>query len=124
MIYKLKQLKWSLQRLIRGYGDDDLWGFSYFVTMKLRKPFKAFVRYQKKHGMGCPPELFDRKNENECHKWITILEKIELAFDLDYEDCIGSDKYFKKSIDQRLKDSKKIKEGFELFGKYYMSFWD
>lgn len=124
-MYKLKQLKWKLQRLVRGYGDDDLWCLSCLMTEKLRKPFKAFVKYQKKHGVGCPPELFDKKNEkNQCHKWITILEKIELAFDLDYEEVIGSDKYFNKTTEQQIEDSKTIKEGFELFGKYYQAFWD
>ena len=102
MIYKLKQLKWKLQHFIRGYGDDDLWCFSCLATEKLRKPFKAFVKYQKEYGTGCPPDLFDKKNKkNECHKWIAILEKIELAFDLDYEEVIGSNNFFNKTTERQ-----------------------
>ena len=122
-MYKLRQLKWKLQHLIRGYGDDDLWCFSCLATEKLRKPFKAFVQYQRKHGVGCPPELFDEKNEkNQCHKWLEILKKIERAFDLDYEEVIESDKYFEKTSKQQVEDIKAVKEGFELFGKYYQSY--
>lgn len=124
-MYKIRQIKWALQRLVRGYGDDDLWDFDSYVTLKMRKPFKAFVKYQKKYGVGCPAALFDEKNEiQQCQKWLDILDKIELAFDLHYSEITFSKEYENKTAKQNIKDAEKVQEGFELFGKHYQSLWD
>ncbi len=119
--FTLKELKWKLQRLFRGYADEDLWNFCDFAIWKIRKPFKAFVRQQEVGGAGCPEEFWD-KNTKDCNGWIEALKKMESAMDLMIEH--NSEKYFNKTQEQILEEEKKIKEGMDLFGKHFRSLWD
>lgn len=126
-----RETKYNLQRLFRGYGDDDLWGLYGFIIRKTRPALKAFVKYQREHGHGCPmgytvdEEGKDVRSAEEGEKlWLVDLEKMELAFDLEWEEEMGTDEYFKKTTEQHIGDNKKIQEGFELFGKYLRNLWD
>ena len=127
-VWKYKEwVKFPLQRLSRGYDDSDLWGVNTFITEKIRPALKAFVKNQKEYGAGCPADLFDNGKQaegKECHKWIETLEKIELAFDLMWEDDRCTDEWFKKTTEQHIEDQKKIEEGLMLFAKYYQGLWD
>lgn len=123
--YKIRKIKWFFQRIFRGYSDEDLWNLDWFILQKIRKPFKAFVKYQKENGHGCPIDLYDMGNhENESHKWTKVLEQIEEAIDLKYEDDSGADSWLDKTLEQQIKDDKKIDKGFRLFGKYFNGLWD
>ncbi len=126
-----REIWFWLQKRFRGYGDDDLWGLDWWMTKKIRKPFKHFVANQKKYGHGCPSQLtMDKEGKNTMtveegmKEWNRILAKIDKAFDIEYEENMWTDSYSKKTTGQRIEDSKKRQEGMELFGKYYGSFWD
>ena len=119
------KIKWPLQRLFRGYGDNDLWSLDSFIVEKITPALKAFVKYQKEHGHGCSMDLYDKENEgNECAKWLEVLSKIELSFDLMWAENVATDEWFKKGNEQHIEDSKKIQEGLDLFAKYFQSLWD
>lgn len=119
------KIYWPLQGLFRGYSDCDLWGLDSFIVRKTRPALKAFVKYQKERGHGCPGDLYDKDNEdNECHKWVEVLEKIELAFDLMWEDDQCTDEWFKKTSEQHIEDNKKIEEGLKLFAEHFQGLWD
>ncbi|MEK6878052.1 MAG: hypothetical protein AABY22_00510 [Nanoarchaeota archaeon] len=119
-----EEIKYFLQRVFRGYGDDDLWSLDWFIVKKVRKPLKAFINYQINNGHGCPADFFDKDiNGNECIRWIECLKKIERAFDLSYKEGYGG-KYYEKSVKQLREDGEDIQEGFELFGKYLQNLWD
>ena len=117
----IKEVKWKIQRLFRGYSDSDLWDLNSYIVERIRPAFKAFVKHAKKNGMGCPiEELFDKNKRNNCQKWIEVLQKIEKSFDLMHEE----ETKVSRTLKQQIKDGKSIQEGLELFGKHLQSLWD
>lgn len=112
----IKRLKYILQRILRGWSDEDMWEYDMFVVRKIRPSLKAFVMI-KKNGSGYPASL---KNMEE---WKDILTKIERAFDLYYEmEITGTKKH--KSFESKIKAYKETEEGFALFGKFLRGMWD
>ena len=123
-----KEVKYFFQRLVRGYDDTDLWYLDNFILRKIRKPFKAFLKYQKYKGHGCIPDLFDETNkENPCWRWIEILEQIDEAFDLMWDDYYNMEANYtdgKLDIKKCKVSDKKINRGLNLFAKYFRNLWD
>ena len=117
---KLRQIKWFFQRTFRGYDDCDLWNLDSFIVRKITPAFKAFVKHQKEHGSGCPGTLWDKENEDHCHKWIKALETMEESFEL----ILAEDDVFFEDIEEYFKNMRKIDKGLKLFGKYFRALWD
>jgi hypothetical protein len=125
------ETKWFFQRLLKGYDDMEIIDFYSFANKYLRKRFKAFATAVRTYREGCPTCFYEygddgnaKYNEEEAMKrWLEVLARIEMAFDLMHEEEIGSDRWLKKSNEQLLEDSKVIDEGLNLFGKYYRCFW-
>ena len=121
------EVKWAFQRMFRGYGDDDLWCLDSYIVRRIRPALKAFVKEQKEHGLGCPDVFFDNDKQaegKECHKWIAELEKMELAFDLLWEDDMATKDWFAKTSEQHIENHKKIEEGLASFAKNFHGLWD
>jgi len=124
------RIRMFFQKLIRDYTDEEMWNFHYWLTSTIRPHFKHFVKYIKEHGCGCPGQLCVDENgdnanvEEGVKKWHAILDKIEIAFDLMWEQDNGTDIWRKKTHEQMVEDDKKIQEGLSLFAKYYQNFWD
>lgn len=112
-----RNFQWVWQRITRGYSDSDLWDFDTYVTSRIRNAFKAFVRYQETQGMSTPEEF-----ESDPAAWLTILQKIEKAFDLHHFETNDPVGFYEMYTDDTA--SKQIDEGLALFGKYYQDFWD
>lgn len=122
------EIKYFFQRLFKGYDDTDEWSLYGGIVRRIRKPLKAFVKYNLEHGAGCPSDLYDheaeKKGEDACKAWREILGKIDLAFDLLVEDEYATDAWFKKTTEEHIEDNKKMQEGLEFFGKYFRTLWD
>jgi hypothetical protein len=130
-----------IMRLFRGYSSQDLWAINDFVVRKIRKPLKRFIKKAIKDGYGVPSKLISEEYGNcrtgihgmkvvnkeikgRSHKdlrkeWVTILKKIDKAFDLYYETEIKN-----PTLKYRERDQKEMDEGFLLFGKYLSNLWD
>jgi len=125
-----RNTKFFFQRIFRGYGDDDLWSLGSWILNKTRKPFKAFVKNQKEHGHKSYPvgllseKRIDIRKDDGYDRWINILEQIEEAIDLNWQEDNATDEWFAKTTEEHIKDNKKIAKGLELFGKYIRNFWD
>src|ERR1035437_4891831 len=111
------------QSITRGYRDEDLYSLDDFIMRKVRKPLKAFVRYQEQHGMGLPNDF-----TSNPAGWLETLAKMEYSFDeawkQEYEDHYATNKILKMPDEEQEAYYKKVSEGFELFGKYLRSLWD
>jgi len=95
-------LKYPLQRLFKGYCDEDLWGLDAYVVRRTLPALKAF---RKKKICGYPSDF---KNMKE---WLKTIDKMIYALE-----NLDSDYLPKKWKD--------VKEGLELLGKYLQSLWD
>jgi hypothetical protein len=112
-----RKIKWAFQRAIRGYSNKDVWSIDCFLCDIMPK----MLRQLAKNLNGCPTNLYDKKNEDdECHKWVKILEKMAEGFeagqkinDMDFD-----------NEQERKKLEKKFDKGMDLFKKYFFSLWD
>lgn len=118
LVYKIKGIKWFFQRGKKGYSDYDVWGFDSYLC----KVIIGGLEQLKNNHCGCPSDLFDAdKDDNECWKWVEVLDKIingfkaaERIIDYDYDIAAGEYDGLKKEFD----------EGMELFKKYFFGLWD
>jgi len=125
----LKEIKYGIQRIKRGYSDRDTWDFNSYLNSIIPKA----VRKIKDDGYGCPSDLYDSKNKDNFHKWKDVLEDIAQGFES--AEALDNMRYFKhtktdKGYLQEV-DNKKLKQltdkfdkGIKLFTKYYMGLWD
>lgn len=102
------KLKWYIkqkwQKLTRGYSDEELCNLDNTICKWLLPRLKAF----KEKTNGYPSTL------NSPKEWYDILEKIILALELYNSDLLDN---------QERARSEQIKEGFELFSKYFRNLW-
>lgn len=113
----IREIKWAFQRAIRGYSNKDVWSIDYFLCDIMPKMLRKLA----KDSFGCPTDLYDNKNkEDECHKWLKVLEKMAEGFeagqkinDMDFD-----------NEQERKKLEKKFDKGMDLFKKYFFSLWD
>jgi len=101
VFWNIKQ-KW--QKLTRGYSDEELWNLDSTICKWLLPRLKAFKEKTNGYPTTSPEE------------WDTILEKIILALELHNSDLPDNP-------EQARIEGEQIKEGFELFGKYFRNLW-
>ena len=132
-----KEVKWFIQRGKRGFSDCDVWNF-YDYHSKMVK--EALIKLRKdKHGYPANLSLETDKEDEGAERWNTILGKIINTFEqaekigsMDVIEYIPGDKtnwevFIKKHPEVHLQTKEEadaMKEGFELFIKYYFSLWD
>lgn len=125
VIARIKDLplifKNKFQRLTRGYSDLDVMLVGDFVFEKTYKPLKKFIKHYEEHGMALPLEF-----ATDPGTWLSILKKIEFAFDSEWSVQNEIENRFTKGMtDEKIKEhDKKVEEGFTLFGKYLLYLYD
>lgn len=95
----------TIQRVIRGFSDDELWNLDVTIAKFVLPRLKRF----RKNINGYPGDF---KDENE---WYDVLDKMIQAFDLIAE----SGYYLPNDKNYRI-----IEDGLDLFRKYYSCLWD
>lgn len=126
-----RNTKYFLQRLFRGYGDDDLWGITTLLVKKIRKPLKAFIENNIKNYTCVPGDFmkYDKhmkatvKHKDALREWNNVQKKMVKAFDLLYEEEF-TDKWCKKTTKQHIQDNEDTQEGLKLFGEYFQALWN
>lgn len=111
--------KYFLQRIFRGWSDDEAWDVYSHICRRFADPLKSL---QKNH-YGYPPCLTYRK-------WSNILKQIVWSFEEVNKDENGEligkweDLRDPKEKEKYLRYQKRLNKGFELFGKYFQNLWD
>ncbi len=119
--YIYRKFKHLFQRIFKGYNDSETWDLGYTIAKFTLPRLKRFKELNE--GYPCGGEIKTYKEWNEVlDKIIWSLEKIandardypDLQKDLD-NDCY--------SIEKEIEYNKKIQEGLDLFGKYFITLW-
>lgn len=109
-----------IYKIFHGYKKNDIYNMNSYIIRKIRKPFKAYVRYEERHGMSLPMDF-----ANDPAKWLEVLKKIEFSIDEAYREYtefyIPMDGKTKEEVEEYYK---KRKEGFILLGTHLEDFWD
>lgn len=115
------EIKCKYQEWTKGYADRDVWGLNNYIINKVRAPLKEFVRYQAEEGFSLPNEF-----ETDPAAWLEILQKIEFAFNHEWSLINETNyrPYHNLTEDERNNHTKRVNEGFELFGKHLRALWE
>lgn len=103
--YIKRSLKWSWQRITRGFSDGDIWWMHTYLQMLL----PDMLQYLKDHRMGSPVCLCrtDKPEDDSCHEeWDKVLDQMIFLW---RESCEYSS--FKKNPYEE--------EYMEMLDKYY-----
>lgn len=82
--YIKRSLKWSWQRITRGFSDGDIWWMQAYLQMLL----PDMLQYLKDHRMGSPVCLghTDKPEDDSCHEeWDKVLDQMIFLWRESYE---------------------------------------
>ncbi len=82
--YIKRSLKWSWQRITRGFSDGDIWWMETYLQMLL----PDMLQYLKDHRMGSPVCLSrtDKPEDDSCHEeWDKVLDQMIFLWRESYE---------------------------------------
>ena len=115
----MRHIKWTLQRLFRGYSDIDVWNLDTYLAKVIIKPLKAFRKLDK-HGFPASP---GRKMDiNSTDDWNNTLDQMIEAFQIILDD--ETDLYLGYTSDEIRERDKSVNRGLKLFSKYFRNLWD
>lgn len=97
------KLRWFLQRLTRGYSDDEVWSFRYAHARWCLKRLRAFRAKMKTHPAELTPEQW----------WDYISTMIEAFEIIERDDTDEIDREFGG-----------VRRGLQLFADWYLHLWD
>ena len=127
LIYDVDSLKARIQRFKRGYSYGDVWDMDFWF-LRTVKPMLIHLR---DNGIGIPNELYIPDADNERVAWEAVLTEMINCLDLMYEDKakehlgIVDDDYSFESYKKTWALMEENKNRFfDLFSKYFYSFWD
>jgi len=101
------RIKVALQVLFRGWGDYELWSLDTPIAANVLPRLKRY----RASTIGNPSGLTEEE-------WLGILDKMIYAMDkiAHQDDWVWQKDWAKESL--------KVQEGCELFGKYFQALWD
>jgi len=115
-----KDIKWTLQKIFKGYNDPDLWNLDSHLAKVILKRLKAYK--QMGRDSYPPPDAPGNTEIKDENDWERVLDAMIEGFEAhifeinDFED--------KFNLDRCLLRQKKINHGMSLFGKYFGYLWD
>ena len=121
-LYQPRRFKYAMQRMWRGYGDNDVWDFDSYLSEVIIGGVKELRKWKDGH----PAHLKD------VETWHKILDEIIDGFEAHKEMCSNDyfvedsngkyDKQNSKILEARMQ--KRFDKGMKLFHKYYFNLWD
>jgi hypothetical protein len=96
------RIQYLIQWIRNGFPDSDIWNLDWSIAKYTLPRLKRLKEIQ----CGFPGDL------GSMEEWDEIIDKIILAFDKI------------ANSEPPTEDCKEIKEGLDLFRKYYFSLWD
>lgn len=105
--YWHKRIKWTLQRVRRGWSDYDAWDLDIYLDTVIRDTTK----YLSERTNSYPPQLtFD--------EWKSVLRRISFLADQHLAMVNNDFKYTHEEYDRT------VKELFDLLSKHWGNLWD
>ena len=101
---KLRSIRFFFQRLIRGWDDAETWNIDSTVATFILPRLKRFAQLR----IGHPSEISDAQ-------WTKIIDQI--IWSMEY---ISNENHY---IITDKKDCKKLQDGLNLFGKWFLYLW-
>lgn len=114
------EIKFGLQRAVRGFDDRMVWGHNTAMAELFVKIFKKF----KENNMGWPASL------NSDEEWHEILDKVIRGFEayLEYDECFIEDENGNYDAEATQEKSLQLwaeyREGVKLYFEYFPDFWN
>ena len=114
-----KKIKYFIQRGRRGFSDEDLWDFSYYLSNTICEGIKEFRKDISGYPSSMTPE-----------KWAETLASIEDGFKaaLTISDrsltVTGKDGKIEFNDELYADYMKRFNKAMDLFKKYYFGIWD
>ena len=110
-------IKWSYQRIVRGYSDYDVWDLDVYYTNIMVNSLRQLAK--KHHGI---PYEFEDSIDNDPDDWTIYLNKIadllETAEQLE-------DEWEPDSYQANIEKAKKMRQdAFEMLLMHWRSLWD
>jgi hypothetical protein len=128
--YMYYECKYALQRIFKNWDDTVIWSIDYYLDKYLPVWLEELI----KNKQGCPMMMFqDGDFEEDGHtikdgvlevrqkEYFVILQKIADGFRIHRK--IG-DLDFGYDTPEEKEAQKQFDEAFELFHKFYETFWD
>ena len=133
-------IKWFIQRGIRGYADCDIWDLDYYLSEILPRMLKQLKKNQ--HILptwkdGESEEVAQKRWDSYINKMINTFETAKQIAESDYvytESCTYDSE---ENKEHRLKikdmeflhimtkeECEQYEEGWRLFQKYFFKLWD
>jgi len=115
----LKDIKWILQKIFKGYNDVNLWNLDCHLAKIILKRLKEFKKMKR---CGYPSAPYMNFPKIQCQEdWEKILDDIVKGFEcyliaenLDYDFTTKKYEELQENIDS----------GLELFAEYFQYLWD
>lgn len=118
MIRIIREIKWFIQRGIRGWSEFDAWDLHCYLL----KIMKEGTEYLRKYQHGYPASLTEEKWQKKLDEMIWSFQYL-----LDKEDIWGQD-YYRVGEEQANKNKeineKRAKEGLKVFIEHFRDLWD
>lgn len=120
----IKEGKWKIQRMNKGWATCDTWDISSYISTVLIGLLKDF----KKDNMSVPIHFSEKQ-------WEKIIDNIIYTFTIEKEIANQETMILKKSQDKKLtehldikilttKEIQKYNKGWEYFRKYFQCLWN
>ena len=113
MINLINKIKYFIQRGKRGFSDEDVWDFNYYLSNVISKGLRQLAE----NKISYPINLTDEQWTDILYKIVHGLEAPIIAddnVDLEFDE-------WKKGLNEALNKEKKA---LKLFVKYYSNLWD
>lgn len=102
-----RSIRFWWQRMVRGWDDSDTWSLDGPTARFLAPRLRRFIEVVNGHPMDMSME-----------EWVTILEKMQFAFQTIADDTEGFRDW---AEDEEL--NRRVDEGINLFSKYFFHLW-
>ena len=115
-------IKWSYQRITRGYCDADLWDYFTYHSELIIQSLTSFVN----NHNGFPTYLNDDTKIENDEQWVIYLTEIVNHFKTamiyeDFYDELGNLQAYKDASD---KEDAEFALGFKMLENVYRNLWD
>ena len=115
-------IKWSYQRITRGYCDADLWNYFTYHSELIVQSLTSLAN----NHMGTPIYLKDDTKIENDEQWIAYLNEIANHFKTameceDFYDEMGNLQAYKDASE---KEDSELALGFKMLENAYRDLWD
>jgi len=115
-------IKWSYQRITRGYCDADLWDYFTYHSELIIQSLTSFAN----NHNGTPMYLKDDTKIENDEQWVAYLTELVNHFKtgMEYEDFYDEEGNLQAYKDASDKEDAELALGFKMLENAYRDLWD